>query len=123
VIAGKFYVVGGSASDSRNKRVHVYDPTTNTWAEKASLPNQRSYLTAAVTGNKLYILGGVDGSTANVMRTVSMYNPVTNAWTTKAPMPTARSALAAARLTLADGQRRIVAVGGQGMATNEVYAP
>jgi N-acetylneuraminic acid mutarotase len=122
VIAGKFYVVGGTASNSKTQRVHVYDPATDTWAEKAALPNGRSYPAGAVTGNKLYVLGGVESS-AGVTRTVSMYNPVTNTWTNKAPMPTARSGLAAARVTLADGQRRIVAAGGHGVATNEVYTP
>lgn len=121
MIAGKLYAVGGSLSNPRTQRLHVYDPVTNRWIEKAALPTNLMYLAGAVTGNKLYVMGGV--GSAGSGRTMYMYNSETDRWTTKAPMPTARSGLAAARVTLADGQRRIVAVGGHGSSINEAYTP
>jgi N-acetylneuraminic acid mutarotase len=58
----------------------VYDPATNTWENKAPMPDSRAGVSAHLVDGKIYVLGG--NSTAN-----DVYDPSTNTWTTKAPIP------------------------------------
>jgi N-acetylneuraminic acid mutarotase len=68
--------------------VEAYDPVTNTWSTKASMPTARNGLRAEVLDGKLYAVGGHDGvSSLNV---VEIYDPATNTWSTGDSMPTAR---------------------------------
>jgi N-acetylneuraminic acid mutarotase len=125
VINGKFYVTGGRAGSSGELKLHVYDPATNLWTTKRSLPSPQPGAAGAVAHNKLHVIGGrkLDGT---LLRTVRVYDPVTNNWTTAAPMPTPRDDLAAAQATL-NGQSYILAVAGSGPTgltnVNEAYAP
>lgn len=127
VIDGKFYVVGGgNLSDPTTNRLHVYDPATDKWTERAPLPTSRYGMAGVVLGGKFYVIGGIEESSATWVKTVHVYNPATNRWTTKASMPTGRTDLAAVRVLL-DGQPRILAIGGKGGAgatkANEAYTP
>jgi N-acetylneuraminic acid mutarotase len=122
VINGKFYVAGGVGNEGQGtNQLHVYDPATNKWTAKASMPTAQSGMAGAVLHGKLFILGGFEAA-----RTVLAYDPVRNTWATKAPMPTGRRFLAAARYTL-NGNSQILAVGGLGTeaspAANEAYTP
>jgi N-acetylneuraminic acid mutarotase len=68
------------------------DISTNTnWQTKASMPTPRYDAASAVVNNKIYIIGGWNGSTT--ISKVEEYDPTTNTWVTKASMPTARSAM------------------------------
>jgi N-acetylneuraminic acid mutarotase len=125
VIAGKFYVAGGYGESIQNLHLHVFDPATNKWTAKASLPVYKTSAAGAVLGGKLYLMGGFEPN-RNWVNTVRVYNPTTNTWTTKAPMLTARYGLAAGRLTI-NGRSYILAVGGHGginaSRANERYTP
>jgi N-acetylneuraminic acid mutarotase len=100
VYQNKIYVIGGRiGSDwvtgegilcSFNE---VYDPLTDTWETKTSMPTKRDHLCANVVNGKIYLLGGsryqsypysVLGLDVN-----EVYDPSTDSWTTKAPLPTA----------------------------------
>ncbi|MGD0922963.1 MAG: hypothetical protein ABSA70_14560 [Terriglobia bacterium] len=100
VIDGLIYVAGGYSSvgpTGGRPPVHgigVYDPRTDTWSTKASIPTTRYGLAVAVVDGVLYAVGGL-GSGTGSGRAVEAYNPASNTWTTKAPMPTAREGLAA----------------------------
>lgn len=110
VVGGKIYVIGGAAMNpnsdepavfarepSRSLTTNeVYDPETNTWAERAPMPTPRNHAYAGVVNNKIYVIGG---RVANPFITVAAnldiveeYDPATDKWgPQKARMPTARS--------------------------------
>lgn len=102
----RIYVFGGDTY-GENDKAFEYDPSTNTWTEKASFPGRGRGNTAAVTvGDKMYLLGGQHPS-FNTVAWVDEYDPISNTWSTKADMPTNRRYLSAA---VADG--KIYAFGG-----------
>lgn len=58
---GKIYVIGGTYEGYHNTN-QEYDPSTNTWAVKTSMPTPRSNFGIAVYQNKIYCIGGSPGS-------------------------------------------------------------
>jgi N-acetylneuraminic acid mutarotase len=131
VIAGKFYVAGGVRFTANGpiaiRRLHVYDPATNTWAEKARMPYAVAHAAGARLLGQFYVLGGESNNHARDY--VQAYDPVANTWALKAPLPTWRLGLAASNFVNLNGKQRIVAVGGYGglgdrwLRSNDVYAP
>jgi N-acetylneuraminic acid mutarotase len=131
VINGKFYVAGGvrfaTGGPIAIRKLHVYDPGTNTWSEKAPMPRAVSFAAGAQLLGQFYVLGGSSNDRGRDY--VQAYDPVANTWTMKAPLPTFRTALAASNFVNVNGQQRIVAVGGYGglgdrwIKSNDVYAP
>ena len=96
VYQNKIYVIGGLLKEPFIDRVRVsdanevYDPSTDTWETKASMPTPRSGLSASVVKGKIYLLGGGQEfpypnwgpSSIN-----EVYDPETDTWTTKTSMP------------------------------------
>ena len=131
VISGKLYVAGGVRFSTGGpiaiRRLHVYDPATNTWSEKAAMPRAVAFAAGAGLLGSFYVLGGDANDRARDY--VQSYDPVADTWTSKAALPTFRSSLAAANFVNANGKERIVAVGGFGgsgerwIRSNDVYAP
>lgn len=125
VIGGKIYVAGGQTQFTdlgmSKKTLFVYDPAMDSWEQKAPMPTARGYLSAAVVGGKLYVIGGTT-AWPNRTNKVEMYDPVTDTWQTKAPMPTARSGFCAEALN-----GKIYAMGGVNASgykdVLEVYDP
>ncbi len=124
---GKIYAIGGNNTGDKYGHlatVQEYDPATDIWTTKASMPTLRSELGVTTTSNgKIYAIGGNNG---NSLATVEEYNPITDTWTAKANMPTARSGLAV--ITASNG--RIYAIGGYNnnisnsiLSTVEEYDP
>src|ERR1700687_192139 len=117
VINGQIYVVGGSQECSHiyvigSAILEVYDPATDTWIARLSMPTPRWDLGAAALGGKLYAIGGWDPISQKALHTVEEFDPNTNSWATKSPMPTARSGL----VTLAINGR-VYAFGGASETT------
>ena len=54
---GKLYAIGGEG-DTYHRTVQAYDPGSNTWRARASLPAGSALGTAAVANGKLYYLEG-----------------------------------------------------------------
>jgi N-acetylneuraminic acid mutarotase len=118
VVNGKIHAIGGS--------VHcVYDPTTNKWISKKSMPTARQFFGIAVYQNRIYTIGGGiwDPNVGWVASNVTeVYDPATDAWETKTAMPISRMILCANEV---DG--KIYLVGGMTggpssiVALNEVY--
>ncbi len=114
---GKIYVVGGNSRASTFPlfdKVEVYDPSTDSWSTKASMPNPRTQL-SVVTGNdgKIYAIGGVSptgiyGDGAIVEDIVEVYDPNTNSWSTNTSMPSKRFGMGAVK----DNNGYIYLIGG-----------
>jgi N-acetylneuraminic acid mutarotase len=98
--------------------VEAYDPATDTWTTRASLPSPRLSAGTGTLNGIIYVAGGQDSGTAQ-MATLDAYDPSTDTWTSKAPMPTPRFGLGAGVI---DGI--LYAVGGYGGSmSNEAYDP
>lgn len=97
-IGGKLYVVGGCVnSDCRigmTGILEVYDPATNAWTAKASMPTPRSAGAIGVIDGKLYYAGGGQPCPpCGQVNALEVYDPATDTWETKAPMSTQRASL------------------------------
>ena len=109
-VHGKIYVIGGAAvhpgssetalQPARPHRsvatVEEYDPKTNTWSQRPSMPTARNHAVVGVVNNKIYVISGRLGSafifTASTTNVVEEYDPANNQWgLVKARMPTERS--------------------------------
>lgn len=99
VIDGKIYVSGGCYSSDciyspPTSRLYVYDPTTNTWTQKRSVPSISDGGVTGVMRGKLYVLtpcfydqGGPYYSSCDPWH-FYRYNPVTDRWATLPSPPT-----------------------------------
>lgn len=62
VVNGLIYAVGGVYSPGSStgfmNAVQAYDPATNTWTDRAPLPNAGTELSVGVRNNTLYVVGG-----------------------------------------------------------------
>src|SRR5438034_5336522 len=112
-VGDRIYVIGGATTPPGSKetavhpaRPHVsvgtveeYDPASNTWRPRSSMPTPRNHAAVGVVNGKIYVIGGRVGaafiSLASDVSLVEVYDPVTDTWGTPgARMPTTRSALA-----------------------------
>jgi len=107
---GKVYVVGGfDESGQAVATVEAYDPATDRWTRRASLPAPLHHVNVAAVGSKLYVVGGLSGASFTASGTTLEYDPSLDEWSPRASMPggTERGASGVAVL---DG--RIVVAGG-----------
>ncbi len=118
-VDGKVYVIGGQATAGGRRvngkfervppgfmdSVFEYDPTTNKWTKKASMPTKRSGGVAVALDGKIYVAGGRTKETGN---NFAAYDPKTNSWKTLPDIPTQRNHLGAGVI---DG--KIYIVGGR----------
>lgn len=95
-----------------------YDPVTNKWINKASMPTPRTLFATAVYQNKIYCIGGrsaVSSATGTSVGANEVYDPASDTWETKASMPTARDWLAG---NVVNGKIYLI-----DETSNEVYDP
>jgi N-acetylneuraminic acid mutarotase len=138
VVNGKIYAIGGimlTYQDSlrtESKEVGIneeYDPATNTWTLKKSMPEPLSDFATAAYEGKIYCIGGgvsrfFNFSTGRwdtklTQGINAVYDPATDTWEMKTPMPTPKSS---AQAYVVNGQ--IYVVGGFPNGNlNEVYDP
>lgn len=78
VVNGKIYSIGFSGYDP--ERIEVYDPMTDTWAVKASMPKYYGFHTIAAYQNKVY----------DFVNNLS-YDTINDNWTAIAPIPVGRT--------------------------------
>jgi hypothetical protein len=96
VANGKIYAIGGYNGNylEVNK---MYNPETDTWITKKSMPTARTGAAVAVFNNKIYVIGGniaeSNPSYSGYTGITEVYDPVTDTWEAKEPMPIACSNL------------------------------
>jgi N-acetylneuraminic acid mutarotase len=123
---GRIWAIGGEDAaygDYGNAyaTVEVYDPSTDTWTTKASMPTARRWVSVAVASNGLiYAMGGQVGVGSGTigLNTVEAYNPATDSWTTKANLPDTMSGIG----LVAAPNGKLYLVGGASGTPGAVYA-
>jgi len=87
VIDGKIYLAGGSgvANEALNNLI-VYDPATDSWAEKPDMSAGRWGLTAGIIDGKYYTVVGGSPIPYGSVKT-EVFDPETNEWQEKSDMP------------------------------------
>ena len=112
VINAQLYVAGGyDTTGAVTGTTESYDPQTNTWKTMTTMPASLAQVAGAVSAQKLYAVGGIDGS-SNEQQTVYAYDPSQEGggspWTTlSAPLSAGRTNIA-----LAPFDGLLVAAGG-----------
>ncbi len=115
-IAGMHYIIKpphGHVPEV-SKTMECYDPQTNKWTYKKSLPRPRMRFAAVITkDDKIYVLGGAAGDmtldSTPILDTVEVYDPKTDEWTFRHPMPAPRYTHAA----VLGADDRIYVIGGE----------
>lgn len=93
-INGKVYLFGGEhghhglgVNDEngyiQHNNTYQYDPATDTWTSKASLPQATSHIegsTLVINGQAVLMGGLLDGGSPANTNKVQVYDPVTNTW-------------------------------------------
>jgi len=92
---GFLYAVGGHDAPASNPAsrlfdcVERYDPKTDTWTLVAPISSPRDAVGVCVLGDKLYAVGGYDGSV--YLSDTECYDPQLNAWNKVASLCTGRA--------------------------------
>lgn len=95
VLDNKIYLVGGQQLYDANaiyqSIVQMYDPATNTWSTRASLPSARSHIMAStfIRSGKIIVAGG-EGTGRAKLSKVDQYDPLTNTWQSLTSLPSPR---------------------------------
>jgi hypothetical protein len=136
VVDGKIYVIGGKEDWGVEPSYHqlgvneVYDPETDTWSTKASLPVPAFGYASAVVDDEVYVIGGAQQLTDNLsdlvaVDSVQVYNVTNGSWRNVASLPNARSFGAAAVTSGLIAPERIYFLGGYDLnaysSANRVY--
>jgi len=127
-VNNKIYAIGGATGTSPHTITfsgllatnEEYDPTTDTWTAKASIPIARWNFGAVAMNNKIYAMGGQSGPTT-FLATNHEYDPETDTWTPKHSMSAAQYNFGAAAVN-----NKIYVIGGYNgsvLAINQQYDP
>ncbi len=97
VLDNQLHIIGGVTLEGGASSNHqVFDPATNSWAQKAPLPDKAGWPAIALYKGKIYIFGGDNkGIDARQTARSFVYDPAKDAWTEIAPLPAPRSYAAA----------------------------
>ena len=97
-VDGKIYVIGGASVHPGAKLVslgprvqrkslntnEVYDPATNSWQTRMTMPTPRNHAAIGVVGGKIYVIGGrlasAFASAGSNTDVVEVYDPAANTW-------------------------------------------
>ena len=135
VVNGKIYAIGGNTesgympnSGGNDYKAlgwiaaanEEYNPETDTWTLKTSMPTPRCNFAIVAFENKIYCIGGIINWAELISYTAvnEVYDPATDTWETKAPMPNPASA----RANVANGKIYVIG-GGSNETLNQVYDP
>ncbi|MGG5819853.1 Kelch repeat-containing protein [Falsiroseomonas sp. HW251] len=123
----RLWVIGGYAEQRVNNSYnHVYDPATDSWAEKARIPRGANHVGVVGFNGRIYAFGGFSNQNRDADELAFVYDIADDRWERIAPMPRPR---AAGALAVVNG--RIHHIGGASnpdserasVGWHEVYDP
>ena len=90
VVDERIYAIGGRGGSFEGGHyaldvVEEYDPNTDTWISKTSMPTSRGWAGGAVIDDTIFVFGGRGIDTEETV--VEKYHPATDSWTAEQPMP------------------------------------
>ncbi|GGR06692.1 NPCBM/NEW2 domain-containing protein [Deinococcus ruber] len=95
VLNGLIYAIGGQhlgdEQAGEQADVQSYDPATNTWTTRASMPRPVGHINSStlVWNGRIVVIAGVTLKSLEIAN-VTQYDPASNAWTELTPLPAAR---------------------------------
>ncbi|PVX26216.1 MAG: hypothetical protein CW691_02085 [Candidatus Bathyarchaeum sp.] len=99
----------------------VYDPETDSWTTKTSMPYTPYGPASATIDNKIYVIGGFKSNLTQI------YEPESDSWSQGAPIPTAVALAGAAATSGEMAPKRIYVIGGYPSGAevrlNQIYDP
>jgi N-acetylneuraminic acid mutarotase len=113
-VGGKIYAIGGEHFGNditmNQSDVHVYDPRTDSWQKRASLPIPWSHHTSStvVVNGKIIVIAGETNGRVHLRR-VMQYDPASDKWTELNGVPSTRKSPVAGVI-----DDMIVVYGGEG---------
>ncbi len=93
---GKLYVIGGWGEGKARGANYEYDPATDKWTKKKSMPRPAHHAALAAYNGKIYVFGGFvapegtqipTGGAWQPIDDVWEYDPAADSWKTLAPLP------------------------------------
>ena len=90
VVNGIIYAMGGATGNILLATMEAYNPATDSWTTKASVPNAFYFGSSAAVNGTLYAIGGIDGV---IVANVWAYDPTSDAWSARAPMSAPRDGM------------------------------
>ena len=120
VVQNKIYCLGGiidfdwsgSGRSILTGVNEVYDPFTDTWETKTSIPTKRQRPTANVVEDKIFVIGG------NGLKINEVYDPETDSWTSKSQIPILSNGPASTTL-----DNQIYVISGYRSNLTQIYSP
>ncbi len=128
VVNGKIYLIGGlvphhlfpndKGTYEATNVTEVYDPATDSWTTKTSVPNAVHNYASAVVNNKIYLISET---------LTQIYNPDNDSWSLGTPPPYSVDMAGCAATTGTIAPQRIYVIGGResGLEANynQIYDP
>lgn len=118
-VNGKIYVIGGLQElDSypnvgASPKNEVYNPETDTWSNKTSIPYPVWRASSAVLDGKIHVFGGIgDLFLSSYERSHQVYDPEKDTWTTASTLPFNVNRATAAATNGVFAPKRIYVFGG-----------
>ncbi len=99
VVDNAIYAVGGQHGHNETlvtqASVERYDPATDSWTQRASLPYGLGHISNStlVIDGRIYIVGGETGGYGTYTDNVLVYDPELDAWSATTPYPRAENSL------------------------------
>lgn len=85
-IDGIGYMISGRTGATDLDEVWAYDPLTDSWSERASIPGVRRVACAFSIAGRGYVVGGLYGS-SSIRDDLWEYDPSTDSWTQRTSLP------------------------------------
>ena len=87
---GRMVVFGGWDGKTYRNNVYSYDPALDQWNELTGMPTGRGYAGAAIAGSKIYVIGGLNASSALSVNEAFTPGSLTQPWLEMNPLPSPR---------------------------------
>lgn len=127
----RIFIMGGLDPRDNSGESHpfstneAYNPVTDSWETRASMPTARSSMVAETVNDKVYVIGGRTAGAHSTVTLTEVYDSSTDSWTQASPIPTPVAAPTSAVV-----DNRIYVIGGQAEfntpmnpGLNQIYDP